>query len=85
MYEIFFGKTAGGRPLRATKCDIKIMLKRFLQTCFEYDKVKKDEGCEACIGAKIGAIRILMEKPEGKRLPERPIRRWEDNFKMDLR
>ena len=25
-----------------------------------------------------------MEKPEGKRLPGRPMRRWEDNIKMDL-
>jgi hypothetical protein len=24
-------------------------------------------------------------KPEGKRPPERPRRRWEDNIKMDLR
>jgi hypothetical protein len=26
-----------------------------------------------------------MEKPEGKRLLGRPICRWEDNIKMDLR
>jgi hypothetical protein len=40
---------------------------------------------EACIGAKISAIRILVEKHEGNRLPVRPIHRWEDNFKMGLR
>jgi hypothetical protein len=28
--------------------------------------------------------RVLVGKPEGKRLLERPRRRWEDNIKMDL-
>jgi hypothetical protein len=28
--------------------------------------------------------RILAGKPEGKRLPGRPTRRWEDNIKMHL-
>jgi hypothetical protein len=28
---------------------------------------------------------VLVEKPEGKRLLERPRRRWEDGIKMDLR
>jgi hypothetical protein len=27
----------------------------------------------------------LVEKPEGKRLPGRPRRRWMDSIKMDLR
>jgi hypothetical protein len=27
----------------------------------------------------------LMGKPEGKRPPERPRRKWEDGVKMDLR
>jgi hypothetical protein len=27
---------------------------------------------------------ILVGKPEGKRLLERPIHRWEDNIRMDL-
>ena len=27
---------------------------------------------------------VLVGKPEGKRLPGRPSRRWEDNIKMDL-
>jgi hypothetical protein len=31
------------------------------------------------------AYRILVEKPEGKRLLGRPRRRWFDNIKMDLR
>jgi hypothetical protein len=29
--------------------------------------------------------RILVGKPEGKRPPGRPRRRWVDNIKMDLR
>jgi hypothetical protein len=28
--------------------------------------------------------RVLVGKPEGKRPPGRPWRRWEDNIKMDL-
>ena len=31
------------------------------------------------------AYRVLVEKPEGKRRLGRPILRWEDNIKMDLR
>ena len=30
------------------------------------------------------AYRVLVGKPEGKRPLERPMRRWEDNIKMDL-
>jgi hypothetical protein len=33
---------------------------------------------------KRGVYRDLVEKPEGKRPPERPRRRWEDNIKTDL-
>jgi hypothetical protein len=29
--------------------------------------------------------RVLVGKPEGKRLPGRPRRRWEDGIRMDLR
>jgi hypothetical protein len=29
--------------------------------------------------------RVLVGRPEGKRPLRRPRRRWEDNFKMDLR
>ena len=32
-----------------------------------------------------GVHRVLVGKPEGKRPLGRPIRRWEDNIKMDLR
>ena len=31
------------------------------------------------------AYRLLVGKPESKRLLGRPRRRWEDNIKMDLR
>jgi hypothetical protein len=31
-----------------------------------------------------GAYRVLVWKPEGKRLLGRPRRRWENNIKMDL-
>jgi hypothetical protein len=37
------------------------------------------------MGAKRNAYRILVGKPEGKRPPGRPRRRWVDNIKMDLR
>ena len=32
-----------------------------------------------------GIYRVLVGKPEGKRPLGRPIRRWEDNIKMDLK
>jgi hypothetical protein len=34
---------------------------------------------------KRNAYRTLVGKPEGKRPLGRPIRRWVDNIKMDLR
>jgi len=34
---------------------------------------------------EMGSVyRVLVGKPEGKRLLARPGRRWEDNIKMDL-
>jgi hypothetical protein len=36
-------------------------------------------------GEKRNACRILVGKPEGKRLLERPRCRWVDNIKIDLR
>jgi hypothetical protein len=36
-------------------------------------------------GETSGAYRALLGIPEGRRPPERPRRRWEDNIKMDLR
>ena len=38
----------------------------------------------ARMGEGRGVHRVLMGKPEGKRLLGRPRRRWEDNIKMDL-
>jgi hypothetical protein len=43
------------------------------------------EGHVARMGEKINAYRILVGKPEGRRLLGRPRRRWVDNSKMDLR
>jgi hypothetical protein len=31
-----------------------------------------------------GVYRVFVGKPEGKRPPGRPMRRWKDNIKMDL-
>jgi hypothetical protein len=42
-------------------------------------------GHVARIGAKRNAYRILVGKPEGKRLLGRPRRKWVDNIKMDFR
>jgi hypothetical protein len=39
----------------------------------------------ARIGEGRGVYRVLVGRPEGKRLLGRPRRRWEDNIKMDLR
>ena len=36
------------------------------------------------MGEDRGVQRVLVGKPEGKRLLGRPRRRWEDNIKMDL-
>jgi len=38
----------------------------------------------ACVGEGRGVHRVLVGKPEGKRLFGRPRRRWENNIKMDL-
>jgi hypothetical protein len=36
-------------------------------------------------GENRNAYRIFVGKPEGKRLPGRPRRRWVDNITLDLR
>jgi hypothetical protein len=41
-------------------------------------------GHVVCIGESTGVYRVLVGKPEGKRLHGRPISRWEDNIKMDI-
>jgi hypothetical protein len=42
-------------------------------------------GHVARIGETRNAYRILVGKPEGKRPPGRPRRRWLDNIKMDIK
>jgi len=37
------------------------------------------------MGERRSVHRVLVGKPEGKRSLGRPIRRWVDNIKMDLR
>jgi len=41
-------------------------------------------GHVARMDERMGEYRVLVGKPEGKRLLGRPRRRWEDNIKMDL-
>jgi len=41
-------------------------------------------GHVARMGKGRGMYRVLMGKPEEKRILGRPRRRWEDNIKMDL-
>jgi hypothetical protein len=36
------------------------------------------------MGEKRNSYRLLVGKPEGKRLLGRPSRRWVDNIRMDL-
>jgi len=42
-------------------------------------------GHVACMGKIRNAYKILVGKPEGKRLHGRPRHRWEDNIRMDHR
>ena len=42
------------------------------------------EGHVARMGEMTGVYRVLVGKPEGKRLLEEPRRRWEDNTTIDL-
>ena len=41
-------------------------------------------GNVAKAGDRRGAYRVLVVRPEGKRLLGRPRLRWEDNIKIDL-
>jgi hypothetical protein len=41
-------------------------------------------GHVARMGEKTGAYRILVGRPEGRRPLGRPMRRWENNIKIDL-
>jgi len=42
-------------------------------------------GHVAHMGERRGAYRDLMGRPEGKRQLGRPMHRWEDNIKIDLK
>jgi hypothetical protein len=42
-------------------------------------------GHVARMGEERNVYRVLMGKPEGKRPLGRPVRRWEDGIRMDLR
>jgi len=39
-------------------------------------------GCVARMRERGGVCRVLVGKPDGKNLLERPTGRWEDNIKM---
>jgi len=41
-------------------------------------------GHVARMGKETGVYRVLLGKPEGRRLLGRPRRRWVDNIRMDL-
>jgi hypothetical protein len=41
-------------------------------------------GHVARIGEERGVHRVVVGKPDGKRLLRRPKRRWENNIKIDL-
>jgi len=63
---------------------------QFLLTMVLYcagGKIEKNEmgGHVERMGEGRGVHRVLVRKPEGKTPLGRPIRRWEDNIKMDLR
>jgi hypothetical protein len=51
------------------------------------NQVEKNEMGGECstYGERIGAYRILVGRPEGRRQVGRPRHRWEDNIKMDLK
>ena len=52
---------------------------------FRVIKSKRRAGHVARMGEKRDVYRDLVGKPEGRRPPKRPRRRWEDNIKMHLR
>jgi hypothetical protein len=47
-------------------------------------RIMRWAGHVARMGEGRGVYRVLVGKTEGKRSLGRPIRRWEDNIKMDL-
>ena len=56
-----------------------------LLTKYSGDQIKKNEMSGACsMRERVGAYRVLAEKPEGWRLRGRRRRRWEDYVEMDV-
>jgi hypothetical protein len=47
-------------------------------------KRMRQVGHVARMGERKGVYRVLVGKPEGKRSPGRPRRRWEKNIKLNL-
>jgi hypothetical protein len=60
---------------------------RSMYRAYSLGVVAEDEMGRACStnGEKRNAYRVLVGKPNGKRPPGRPIRRWVDNIKIYLR
>jgi hypothetical protein len=50
------------------------------------DKIQKNErgGTLARMGDRGGTYRVFMGRPEGRSTLGRPIRKWEDNIKVDF-
>jgi len=49
-----------------------------------YSRRMRWVGHVARMGERSGVYRVLVGKPEGRRPPGRPRRRWEDNIKINL-
>ena len=47
-------------------------------------RIMRWAGHVASMGERKGIYRVLVGKPEGKRILGRPRHRWRDNMKMDL-
>jgi hypothetical protein len=58
----------------------------FSPTLVRVIKIEKNEMGGVCssVGEGRGVYRVLLGKPEGKRLLGSPRRRWEDNIRIDL-
>ena len=49
------------------------------------DQIKRWERHVAHMGLRIGANRVSVGRPEGRKLLGRPRYRWEDNINVDVR
>jgi hypothetical protein len=57
----------------------------YLSSVYELAIRMRWAGHVARVGEGLGAYKVLVGRPEGKRPLGKPRRRWEDNIKMDLR